>query len=145
MSSNSSTPTSNSEQDAAPSKPSVIDNIRGFAQRNPILVYAGGGTLLLILIVLIILYFSFIRSSRMERFADQFCTCTEQVEGDYYNESKDGFAYHSQLVPCFAEDFSAYNEGFTKAEQRILLEEFQQAVVDKCPERLNGVLHYEMR
>lgn len=144
MSSNSSKPTSILEQDAVPSKPSFIDNIRRFAQRNPILVYVGGA-LLLILLVVIVLYFFFIRASRMERFADQFCTCTEQVEGDYYNESKDGFAYHSQLVPCFAEDFSVYNDGFTKAEQRILLEEFQEAVVAKCPERLNDVLHYEMR
>lgn len=144
MSSNSSTPTSTSEQDTPSAQPSFTNNIQRFIQQNPTWVYVGA-TFLLILIVFLILYFSFIRASRMERFADQFCTCTEQVEGDFYNESKDGFAYHSQLVPCFAEDFSPYGNGFTKAEQRILLEEFQQAVVKKCPERLNEVLHYEMR
>lgn len=144
MSSNSSTPTSTSEQDASSAQPSFANKIQQFIQHNPTWVYVGAA-FLLILIVFLILYFSFIRASRMERFADQFCTCTEQVERDFYNESKDGFAYHSQLVPCFAEDFSPYGDGFTKAEKRILLEEFQQAVIEKCPDRLNGVLHYEMR
>ncbi len=144
MSSNSSTPAPNPDTEQDVQKPSSIEKIKSFFRRNPVWLYLGGG-FILILAVFLFLYFSFIRASRMERFADQFCNCTEQVEGDFYNESKDGFAYHSQLVPCFAEDFSPYGDGFTKAEQRILLEEFQQAVIEKCPNRLNGVLHYEMR
>ena len=143
MSSNSSTPTPASEQDPAPSTaPSFIDKVKRFTRENQLLVIIGAG-LLGLLVLFLVLYFVFVRASRMERFADEFCACTEQVQGDFFNESKDGFAYHSQLVPCFAEGFSQYGDRFNKPEKRILLEEFQQAVVEKCPQKLNSVLHFE--
>ena len=140
MSSNSSTPTPTPPSDT----PSFQEKALRFFRENKLvvtLVAVGLG----VLILFIVLYFTFLHSSRMERFADQFCDCTEQVEGDYFNESKDGFAYHSQLVPCCAEDFSQYGERFTKDEKRLLLQEFQEAVVNKCPQRLNGVLHFEVQ
>lgn len=123
---------------------SFQEKVARFVQHNKFALIIGGALLGLALLC-VILYFVFFRASRMERFADQFCSCTEQIEGDYWNESNDGFGYHSQLIPCIAENFSAYGERFNKAEKRILLEEFQMAVVEKCPNRLNKVLRYDIQ
>lgn len=96
-----------------------------------------------ILLFLGLLYFLFFYESKMERFANQFCTCSENSSSDFYNYSKDGFGYKSDLSTCFGMEFSAYGQDYDKVTKRLLLEDFKEAVIKKCPEKLEEVFEYQ--
>jgi len=83
------------------------------------------------------------KPSDMENFAEEFCACAESGSSDYYNYTKDGFGYRSDINGCFAEEFIGYSDYFNKKEKRVLLREFQEAVVKKCPEKLADVFEYK--
>lgn len=123
-------------------RPSAKDNFERFVEDNK--------TALIIASIVVgvllfggLLYFLFFYESKMERFANEFCTCAETSQSDFYNYTKDGFGYKSDLSTCFGEDFSAYGEHYDKVTKRLLLEDFKKAVVEKCPEKLEKVFEYQ--
>lgn len=101
------------------------------------------GLLLVILIIILVTSYFLNKPSDMENFADEFCACAESGSSDYYNYTKDGFGYRSDINGCFAEGFISYSDYFNKREKRILLKKFQEAVVKKCPEKLAHVFEYK--
>lgn len=121
---------------------SFKDKFEHFVQENKtalIIISVVAGILLFISLI----YFIFFYESKMERFADQFCACAISSESDFYNYSKDGFGYKSDLSTCFGMEFSAYGARYDKARKRLLLEDFKTFVVKKCPEKLDEVFEYQ--
>lgn len=131
------TPTNNQDQTL-----STKDKLLNFVEKHPKELLIAGAALVII-IAFIILYFSFIKQTSMTDFAEDFCNCAEQTSSDYYNYSKDGFGYKSDLTGCFAEQFSYYSDYYNKEEKKRLLIEFQQEVIKKCPQKLNNVFEYK--
>jgi len=106
-------------------------------------ILIGLGITTFIIVAFIVSYFAFIRPSDIDEFADKFCDCATEAKSDFYNESKDGFGYRSDLSSCFAEDFKAYSEYFNKAEKQEVLLEFKKKVIDKCPSKLANIFEYK--
>jgi hypothetical protein len=100
------------------------------------------GIVILVLFLGSVLFFTFFYESKMERFADDFCECAAKSSDSSYNYSKDGFGYKSDISTCFGMEFSAYGQDFDKVSKRTLLKEFKEAVVKKCPEKLETVFEY---
>jgi hypothetical protein len=96
-----------------------------------------------VIITGVVIYFAFIRPSDIDEFADKFCECAGEAKSDFYNESKDGFGYRSDLNGCFAEDFKAYSEYFNKVEKQEVLQQFQKKVIAKCPTKLANIFEYK--
>lgn len=123
-------------------RPSPKDNFERFVEDNKkVLLLAG--IVVGILLFVGLLYFLFFYESKMERFAHQFCNCAETTQSDFYNYTKDGFGYKSDMSTCFGMEFSAYGQDFDKVTKRFLLEDFKKAVVEKCPEKLEDVFEYQ--
>lgn len=113
-----------------------------FVQKNKKILFILGIVIGLSLFALS-LYLLFFRESKMERFANQFCTCAESSQSDFYNYTKDGFGYKSDLSTCFGMKFSSHGQHYNKATKRLLLEKFKKAVAEKCPEKLEKVFEYQ--
>ncbi|MFK7797486.1 MAG: hypothetical protein AB8E82_08540 [Aureispira sp.] len=100
------------------------------------------GIVIMVLFLVGVLFFTFFYESKMERFADDFCECADKSDNSSFNYSKDGFGYKSDISTCFGMEFSAYGQDFDKVSKRTLLKEFKEAVVKKCPEKLEKVFEY---
>ncbi|MGH1336686.1 MAG: hypothetical protein ACRBFS_11205 [Aureispira sp.] len=130
------TPDENSHNDSPKSK------FQYFIQDNK-KILSILGIIIGIVLFAVLLYTAFFYESKIERFANQFCTCSENSKSDFYNYSKDGFGYKSDLSTCFGMEFSAYGQDYDKVTKRILLEDFKEAVINKCPEKLEEVFEYQ--
>lgn len=100
------------------------------------------GIVIMVLVLGAVLFFTFFYESKMEHFADDFCKCAEDSKNSSFNYSKDGFGYKSDISTCFGIEFSAYGQNYDKVSKRTLLKEFKEAVVKKCPEKLETVFEY---
>ena len=127
--------------DSAP-KASVKDKMIRFVNNN-LMVLAAVGFVVALIIILLVVYFTLQRPTNMDKFAEDFCDCAEVSQSEYYNYSKDGFGYRSDLSSCFAEDFMTYSEHFNKMEKKVLLQEFQEKVLEKCPNKLAHIFEYK--
>ncbi|BDS09637.1 hypothetical protein [Aureispira anguillae] len=121
---------------------STKDKFLDFVNQNTIPLIVGT-TIFIVIILLVVVYNAFLNPTSMEDFAEKFCNCTDKTENVYYNYSKDGFGYNSNLTGCFAEEFRLYSEGYNKDEKKKLLVEFQQAVIKKCPKKLANAFEYK--
>jgi hypothetical protein len=130
----------NIERDSA--RLSSNEKFERFVQKNKTALLVAG-IVAGVLLFGSLLYFLFFYESKMERFANDFCACAETSSSDFYNYTKDGFGYKSDMVECFGMEFSAYGQGYDKSTKRLLLDDFKEAVVEKCPEKLDNVFKYE--
>ncbi len=140
MDSSSNTTNENSERD--PARLSSKDKFERFVQDNKIAIIVVSAIVGVLLFVGL-LYFFIYYESKMERFANDFCTCAEASTSDFYANTKDGFGYRSDMADCFGRDFSAYGQRYDKSTKRLLLEDFKEAVIEKCPQQLDKVFKYE--
>ncbi|MCH2023303.1 MAG: hypothetical protein MK207_12575 [Saprospiraceae bacterium] len=122
---------------------SAKDKFIYFIQDHSQKILIGIGSIIFICFVSVILYFFVFHKTNLDEFADQFCNCAEQSESEYYNYSKDGFGYKSDITTCFAEDFKAYSNRFSKMEKHQLLIEFKEKVIQKCPNKLANIFEYK--
>lgn len=114
--------------------------VRFFKDNTKMIAIVSG--VILSIVLIIILYFALFNKS-MDTLAEEFCTCASAQGSDFYAYSNDGFGYRSDLVGCFAEDFRTYGKRYNKATKKDLLIKFQEAVVEKCPEKLADVFEYK--
>lgn len=128
--------------EAAPAL-SRADRIVHSIQEIPRPVLIAIVSIILIVIIALFVYMIWIRPSNMSYLAERFCTCTEEVSSQKVSYSKDGFGYRTDLGSCFLEEFQSYSEGYNKMEKKKLLEEFQQEVLQQCPNKLSEVFEYK--
>ncbi|MDC0230540.1 hypothetical protein OAK19_01105 [Aureispira] len=100
-------------------------------------------SIVFVCIVCTMLYLFVFHKTNLDEFADQFCDCAERSESEYYNYSKDGFGYRSDMTTCFAEEFKDYSNRFNKMEKHQLLIEFKEKVIKKCPHKLANIFEYK--
>jgi hypothetical protein len=101
------------------------------------------GTLTAAVLIFTTVYFLVFHQSSLDEYAEQFCSCAEASQSDFYNYSKDGFGYRSDMQGCFADDFKNYSAHFNKMEKQRLVKEFQQKVIEKCPQKLSLIFEYK--
>jgi len=112
-------------------------------EKYPLLPQIVLGSVGVLILIITIIYFAFSYKPPLERYADQFCDCAAPVESPVYERSMDGFGYISVMESCFADDFSKYSDGMTKADKKAYLLSFQEKVLQKCPEKLDNVFEYK--
>ncbi len=138
----------NSEQVQASNEPATSTetkslNIGGIFKENRKSILLVSGVLTGVLLLFTVVYFAFFYQSSLDEYADQFCSCSEASESAFYNYSKDGFGYRSDMEGCFAEDFKNYSEYFSKMEKQRLVKVFQEKVIAKCPQKLSLIFEYK--
>lgn len=129
-------------EDDAPSL-SKKDKILNFFEDNSKLIIIGSIAFGVICMAIMLLYFGVYYKSTIEEFADDFCECAGEAKSEFYNYSNDGFGYRSDLSSCFAEEFKAYSEPYSKVEKQEMLIEFKEHVVKKCPTKLANIFEYK--
>lgn len=121
------------------SKPNFLSVIG--QNKNLLLLILGSAAAFLIVFLLV--FFIFFYQSSLDEYAEQFCNCAETSQSEFYNYSKDGFGYRSDMTGCFAEDFKNYSEKFNKMEKQRLIKDFHKKVVEKCPNKLSQIFEYK--
>ncbi len=102
-----------------------------------------GVSLVVIIILLLTIYYFMFYKPPMERYAEEFCNCANQEDNPKYIKTMDDFEYIMSMNTCFVGDFESYAEYMTIPEKKAYLLEFQERVLNKCPQKLDNVFKYE--
>lgn len=114
-----------------------------FFSDNKKVILKGLGILSIILILFSLVSLILYLRKDLDDYAQEFCNCASASDSEFYNYTKDGFGYRSDLTSCFADQFKSYGEGYSSIEKEKILQEFQEKVMQKCPEKLSRIFEYK--